>query len=138
MINPKGYVPALELDNGEILTENAVILQFIADQKPASHLLAKEGSFERVRTLEWLNFIATEVHKCFKPLFSSDAPEETKKTAKDDLKKRFKFANETLSNQRLSFWQPFLCGRYLFICDAQVGTEIFFGLKRLPSSTQVS
>src|SRR3954469_7021516 len=69
-INPKGYVPALELPNGEILTEGPVIIQYIADQKPESGLAPKAGTLERYRLLEMLNFITTEIHKSFNPLFN--------------------------------------------------------------------
>ncbi len=71
-INPKGSVPALRMDNGEILTEGAIISQFLADQKMESGLLPKYGTMERYRTLEMMNFIATDVHKSFSPLFGAD------------------------------------------------------------------
>lgn len=69
-INPKGYVPALRLDNGEILTESAVILQYLADQKPAAGLAPQPGTLERYRLMEWLNFIATEMHKQLGALYN--------------------------------------------------------------------
>jgi len=68
-IAPKGAVPALELDDGQLLTENAVVLQYIADQAPGWHLIPPFGTIERYRALEWLNYIATELHKGFAPLF---------------------------------------------------------------------
>ena len=68
-IAPKGAVPALELDDGQLLTENAVVLQYIADQAPGWHLIPPYGTMERYRVLEWLNYIATELHKGFGPLF---------------------------------------------------------------------
>lgn len=68
-INPKGYVPALKLDNGEVLTEVAVILQYLADQRPESGLAPKTGTMERYRLMEWLNFVSSEIHKQFGPLF---------------------------------------------------------------------
>lgn len=71
-INPKGSVPALKMDNGEVLTEVAVILQYLADQKPEKNLIPKAGTPERYRCQEWLNFIATEVHKGMSGLFSAD------------------------------------------------------------------
>src|SRR5690606_28527792 len=67
-VNPKGYVPALRLDDGQVLTEAATILQYVADQKPESGLAPAPGSIERYRLQEWLNFIATELHKGFSPL----------------------------------------------------------------------
>jgi glutathione S-transferase len=69
-INPKGYVPALRLDDGEILTESAVILQYLADQKPAACLAPAPGTWERYRLMEWLNFIATEMHKQLGALYN--------------------------------------------------------------------
>ncbi|MEW5708216.1 glutathione transferase GstA [Pelomicrobium sp. G1] len=69
-INPKGYVPALRLDDGEILTESAVILQYLADQKPAAGLAPAPGTLERYRLMEWLNFIATEMHKQLGALYN--------------------------------------------------------------------
>lgn len=69
-VNPKGYVPALRLDNGEVLTEAGVILQYLADQKPKAELAPKSGTMERYRLMEWLNFIAAEVHKTLSALFN--------------------------------------------------------------------
>src|SRR5690606_37581865 len=69
-VNPNGYVPTLKLDNGEILSEVAVLLQYIADEKPNSKLAPKLGSMERYRLMEWLNFIATEIHKTLGALFN--------------------------------------------------------------------
>src|ERR1700761_5269133 len=77
-INPKGYVPALQLDDGQVLTENVVVLQYIADLKPESKLAPAAGTMERYRLQEWLSFINSEVHKSFTPLFSSEAPEDMK------------------------------------------------------------
>ena len=87
-INPKGYVPVLELDDGQRLTEVAVILQYIADRKPGT-LAPAFGSMERYRLMEWLNFIATEVHKQFGPLWHADTPDATKETQRATLAKRF-------------------------------------------------
>ena len=69
-INPKGAVPALELDSGEVLTENAVILQYLGDRAGWPDVLPRLGNFRRYRVLEWVNFITTELHKSFAPLFS--------------------------------------------------------------------
>lgn len=90
-INPKGYVPMLELDNGETLTEVGTVLQYLADQKPESGLAPKLGTMERYRLMEWLNFISSEIHKAFTPLFKSDTPQATKESAKAQLASRFDY-----------------------------------------------
>lgn len=77
-INPKGYVPALQLDDGSILTEAGVVLQYIADLAPAAGLAPRTGTLERYRLMEWLNFLSTEVHKTFSPYFNPKAPPEIK------------------------------------------------------------
>lgn len=77
-LNPKGYVPTLCLENGEILTENAVILQYLADHYQASNLLSPVGDWQRYRILEWVHYIATELHKGFSPLFHGGIPEDVK------------------------------------------------------------
>src|SRR5688500_6844017 len=69
-VNPKGYIPVLELDDGQRLTEAGVILQYLADRKPELGLLPPQGSMERYRALEWLNYIATELHKSYTPIFT--------------------------------------------------------------------
>lgn len=78
LINPKGQVPALLLDDDILLTEGVAIMQYIADQVPDRHLLAPVGSIARYQTLEWLNYVATELHKSFTPLFRPDTPEDYK------------------------------------------------------------
>lgn len=75
-INLKSGVPALQLDNHELLTENAIILQYLADTQEATHLLPKVGDFKRYRVLEWLNYITTELHKSFGPLFNPKVTQE--------------------------------------------------------------
>lgn len=114
-VNPKGYVPALLLDNGQLLTEGAVIVQYIADQKPEMNLLPKTGTFERYRAQEWLNFVATEVHKGFSPLFNKDIPELMAKTVRDKLTKRFDFLAEHFTkNNFLMGTQYSVADGYLF------------------------
>lgn len=85
--NPKGYVPALLLDNGELLTEGVAIVQYLADQKPESKLIPKAGTWERYRAIEWLNYISTEIHRGFSPLFH---PEAVPPEAQDQFKTYFK------------------------------------------------
>lgn len=114
-INPKGYVPALVLDNGDVLTEGAVIVQYIADQKPEAKLLPKAGTFERYRAQEWLNFISTEIHKGFSPLFNKDIPEASGKMIRENLAKRFEFLAQHFSkNSFLMGTQYTVADGYLF------------------------
>lgn len=88
-INPKGYVPTLQLDDGAVLTEGVMIQQWIADQKPEKNLMPKSGSMERYRAIEWLAFVSTELHKGFTPLFNKDTPEAYKTMATEALMKSF-------------------------------------------------
>lgn len=78
-VNPKGAVPAIKLDDGQLLTENAALLQFIADQKPEAGLAPKAGEFSRYRLQEWLSYLSSEVHKSFSPLFRGPSPEDKEK-----------------------------------------------------------
>jgi glutathione S-transferase len=110
-INPKGYVPLLELDNGERLSEVAVILQYIADRKPGT-IAPAVGSMERYRVMEWLNFISSEVHKQFGPLWYPDTPDATKEKQRATLAKRFDHIAQTLGKQ------PYLMGEKFTIADA--------------------
>jgi len=116
-INPKGYVPVLELDSGERLTETAVILQYIADRKPGV-LAPAYGTIERYRLNEWMNFIATEIHKQFGPLWHAETPEATKATQRALLGKRFDLIEKTLAKQ------PYLTGSAFTIADAYLFTVV--------------
>jgi glutathione S-transferase len=111
-INPKGAVPALELDDGQVLTENAVILQYIADHAGAFELLPRPGDLQRYRVLEWVNFVATELHKAFSPLFNPAAGEEAKQLARDTIAKKLDFVEEQLGDK------PFLLGDRFTLPDA--------------------
>jgi glutathione S-transferase len=110
-INPKGYVPLLELDDGTRLTEANVILQYLADRKPGT-LAPELGTLERYRLMEWLAFIATEVHKGFGPLWDPQTPPEVRERAIESLGKRFGFLATTLGEQ------PYLIGSAFSIADA--------------------
>ena len=88
-INPKGYVPAVRLDDGQVLTEVAVLVQYLADRKPEANLIAPAGTIERYRAQEWLNYTATELHKGFSPLFRADLPDAERAVAVAKLHKRF-------------------------------------------------
>src|SRR5205807_181333 len=95
-INPKGYVPALELDDGQLLTEGPAIVQYLADLVPDKRLAPRAGTMERYRLMEWLNFIASEIHKAFGPLFKAQSTEASKQAARDTLAKRFDFVSQRL------------------------------------------
>jgi glutathione S-transferase len=111
-VNGRGYVPALELDSGEILTEGPAIVQYLADQKPEAGLAPKCGSFERYRLQEWLNFLTSEIHKTFSPLFKPNTPEEYKKIAKDSLASRFGWMDTQLAGK------DYLMGSQFTVADA--------------------
>ena len=110
--NPKGAVPALELENGEVLTENAVILQYLGDRSGSSDLFPPPGDFRRYRVLEWANFVATELHKGFSPLFTPNASSEWKQAARDQLAKKFDYVERQVGSG------PFLTGEQFTIADA--------------------
>jgi glutathione S-transferase len=111
-INPKGYVPALQLDNGQVLTEGPAIVQYLADHKPKSGLAPAAGTFERVRLQEWLNFITTELHKQFAPLFNNATSPEVRNAQIETLRQRFEYVNGELEGQ------AFLTGDTFTVADA--------------------
>jgi glutathione S-transferase len=115
-INPKGYVPMLVLDNGEHLTEGPAIVQYLADLAPASGLAPAAGTMQRYRLMEALNFISTELHKSFYPLFNAAMPEEGKQIYRDRLLKRFELVDATLAKQ------PYLLGDTFTAADAYLFT----------------
>lgn len=116
-VNPKGYVPALQLDGGEVLTEGAVIVQYIADQAPSSKLAPPNGTLDRVRVQEWLHFIATELHKGMTPLYSKLAIDEYKKTVREKLEGRLAFTAKHLAGKSFLFGDHFtVADGYLFYC----------------------
>ena len=117
-INPKGYVPALELDDGGVLTEGPAIVQYLADQKPDAGLAPKAGSLERYRLQEWLNFITSEIHKKFSPLFRPTTPEEYKKIAKENLANRFDWLDKQLAGK------DYLMGKAFTVADAYLYTTL--------------
>ena len=109
-INPKGAVPALELESGDVLTENAVVLQFLGDRS-GSDVLPMVGELRRYRVLEWVNFITTELHKNFAPMFSDQAGDETKGFHRDMIAKRLEYVEGRMGPG------PFLMGDTLTIAD---------------------
>ena len=120
-VNPKGYVPALRLDSGEVLTENVAVLQYIADRNPAAQLAPAAGSLERYRLIEWLGFINSEVHKNFSPLFRDDAHEEVKQYARRALGVRLDYLNRSIGNR------TFLTGEPFTVADAYLFTVLGWG-----------
>lgn len=127
-INPKGYVPALRLDDGQVLTENVAVLQYIADLNPVAKLAPPAGTMERYRLQEWLSFINSEVHKAFTPLFSSEATEETKTYARNYLAKRLAYLEGALGDNKYVMGDQFtVADAYLFTVlgwGAHVGVDI--------------
>jgi glutathione S-transferase len=116
-INPKGYVPLLETDDGARLSEVAVLLQYIADRKPGT-LAPAFGTLERYRVMEWLNFIATEIHKQFGPLWDPNTPDATAEQQRAKLAKRFDYVARTLAAH------PYLTGDAFTIADAYLFTVV--------------
>ncbi|XYI03931.1 glutathione transferase GstA [Sorangium sp. So ce1128] len=106
-ISPKGQVPALLLPDGNVLTEGAVIMQYIADQKPEVELAPPAGTFERTRLQEWLNFAATELHKGLSPLFSPLISDEYRQAVKEKVGARFAFLASNLEGKRYLFGDRF-------------------------------
>jgi glutathione S-transferase len=98
-INPKGYVPALVLADGELLTEGAIVVQYIADQKPESKLAPPAGTLERLRLQEWLHFVATELHKAFGPINHPKSSEDLKQVLKERLASRFAFLAKAVTGK---------------------------------------
>lgn len=113
--NPRGQVPTLVLDNGEILTEGAAIMQYLSEQKPEMNLLPKFGTWERTKAIESLNFVATELHKGLGVLFIKDMPEAGKTILKANAEKSLVFLNTHLAkNQFLAANQYTIADAYCF------------------------
>ena len=111
-INPKGAVPALKTDEGDVLTEGPAIVQYIADLAPGSELAPKAGTKERYKLMEWLNFISTELHKMFSPLFRPNTPDAYKAIAKENLAGKFAYVDEKLGKTQ------YLMGDHFTVADA--------------------
>ena len=111
-LNPKGYVPALELDDGALLTEGPAIVQYLADQKPESGLAPANGTLARYRVQEMLGYINSELHKNFSPLFAKDTPPEARAEKVESLRKRYRLVEDTLGDK------PFLFGEQFTVADA--------------------
>ena len=117
-INPKGYVPVLQLDDGSILTEGPAIVQYLADRKPDAGLAPANGSFARYRLQEWLNFISTELHKQFSPLFNPATPEPVKQAQQERLAMRFGEIVAAMGSA------PWLMGDAFTVADAYLYTVL--------------
>ena len=114
-INPKGYVPALAMDDGKVLTEGPAIVQWIADQRPSAGLAPANGTFERYKLQEWLNFITSEMHKAFGSLFNKALPEEAKKMTKEKIATRLKWLDEQFKTDYLTGSRFTVADGYLFV-----------------------
>src|SRR5258708_31569204 len=132
-VNPKGQVPALALDNGELVTEGPVIVQMIADKVAAKNLAPARDSAERYKLLEWLNFITTEVHKNFRPLFSPVLADDAKAFFKDRGMGKFKYIDSQLPRR------DYLMGKQFTVADGYLLTMLAwadrmkFDLSAMPS-----
>jgi glutathione S-transferase len=115
-VNPKGYVPALELDDGQRLTEGPAIVQYLADQVPAAKLAPPNGTMERYRLQEWLNFITSELHKQFSPLFYPTTSDETKEAQRAKIAGRYTWLNQKLEGK------DYLMGERFTVADAYLFT----------------
>ena len=121
-INAKGYVPALQLDSGELLTEGPAINQYLADQVPEKKLAPANGTLDRVRLQSWLTFIGTELHKSFTPLFRPGSSDEAKKQATDAIANRLTYVNNQLAGKQYLVAEQFsIADAYLFTVVGWMG-----------------
>jgi glutathione S-transferase len=120
-VNPKDYVPALTLDNGEVLTENVAVLQYIADRNPAAKLAPAAGTLDRYRLMEWLSYINSEIHKTFSPMFRAEAPDAVKEYARHKLSPRLDYAQRALGSK------SYLMGEQFTVADAYLFTVLGWG-----------
>ncbi|OCP07120.1 MULTISPECIES: glutathione transferase GstA [unclassified Ensifer] len=118
-INPKGYVPALMLESGDVVTEGAAVVQYIADRFPVAKLAPANGTLARTRLQEQLNFISSELHKAFSPLFNKTASAEAKEAAAAQVAKRFGNVESLLADGR-----PYLLGEAFSVADAYLFTVV--------------
>jgi len=129
-VNPKGAVPALQLDTGEVLTEGVAIVQYLADRKPEAGLAPQNGTLPRYRLQEWLNFVSTELHKGFGPLFNPALPEAAKEIQKQGIAKKLEYLDRHLATE------PFLMGDRFTVADAYAFTILnwtkYFGIDLAP------
>jgi glutathione S-transferase len=117
-INPKGYVPALQLDDGVVLTEGPAIVQYLADLQPGKKLAPANGTPARYQMQAWLTFIGTELHKQFSPLFNPAAPDDWKAVCRGNIERRLAFVNEQLTGK------DYLMGADFSVADAYLFTVV--------------
>jgi glutathione S-transferase len=117
-VNPKGQVPVLEIDDGQKLTEGPVIVQYLADQKPDSGLVPAAGTINRYRVQEWLNFVASEMHKTYGPLFRPTTPEEFKVLSRELIGRRIAWLDKELAGKQ------YLMGDKFTVADAYLFTVL--------------
>ncbi|VEA73497.1 Glutathione S-transferase GST-6.0 [Serratia rubidaea] len=132
-INPKGQVPALLLDDGSLLTEGVAIVQYLADRVPDRQLIPPAGTLSRYHAIEWLNFVASDLHKGFSPLFNPKTPEEYLEIARAKLEQHFRYLDDTLAQRH------YLLGSRFSVADAYLFTvlrwavALQFDLQRYPN-----
>jgi glutathione S-transferase len=117
-VNPKGQVPALALDSGELVTEGPVIVQMIADKAPGKNLAPARDSAERYKLLEWLNFITGELHKNFSPMFNPAIPDEVKNVFRERIMGKFKYLDAQLAGR------DYLMGKQFSVADGYLYTML--------------
>jgi len=120
-VNPKGYVPTLQFEDGSVLTEGPAIVQWIADQAPEKRLAPAAGTMERYHLVEWLNFISTELHKQFSPLFNPASSDDQKARQRELISKRFDYVQKELGDH------PYLMGDHFTVADAYLFTVLGWG-----------
>lgn len=135
LINPKGSVPALMLDQGEVLTEGPAIVQYVADLAPDKQLAPPAGDLARYHLMEWLNFITAEIHKPFSTLFNPKAPEECKAMARTALEQKFDYMEGILSNRTFVTGAGFTVADGYLLVMARWARNLRFDLARWPHLT---
>jgi len=131
-INSKGYVPALETDSGQVLTEGPVIAQYLADLAPEKNLAPPNGSMERYQMMSWLNFVATEIHKNFSPLFDPTGSDDVKAAAFKNLGQRYGHLDGALDGREYLTGQFSLADIYLYVVTNWAG-HVKFDLAPFPN-----
>jgi glutathione S-transferase len=115
-VNPKGYVPALQVQDGTVMTEVSALIQYLADQAPQAGLIPAVGTPERYKVLEWIGFISTEIHKGFGPLWNPTTPDAVKQATKEKLFQRFAYVDQQLTGRSYLTGERFtVADAYLFV-----------------------